>query len=608
MQGSLLLRRALVFLSVLSFLAMRPALLARQRGEPQQPQATFRARVTAVPIDVRVIDQSGRPVADLTQADFTIFEDDVRQPIAHFSRQVLTAQEPGPALRARADVPAFEAAPQKHRVFLIVLGTNALRTRSLPAVTAGGSVSEPPPWMAEPSKALDGLLHLVHDRLLPQDQVAVLASSRASDFTANHEAVAKLLEAFQQSEAAGTAALERERALATVTRPPESVVDVSAADMEQLGFAEYVEARNRRTSDLENVHYGIRYLRYMEGEKHLIYVTSQGMVQPSPGTLENQAWEDPKQLAAAASDARVALHVIQTGGIPSSTGNFQPAQPVMTPLIRVPGQAYWGTGNSGGVTAGGASGGSPQSSSPQPGWDRPPGDPPVPIPGMDARGIQALSDLRTLARLTGGLASIMSSTADAVDRIDAQTRVDYLLAYYPSNVSQDGRYRAIRVDVNRSGVTVLFRHGYYARENVPGIDRRSVVTQGRLTAAMTSTREIRDIGLYVTPTFTKAREGKGGQMLVTMTIDGARLGWTTDELSRRVARLEVGVFCGDSREKIVGQALRTLDITLTERRFAASKAIPYSVQVPLKASARFVKVIVYDYEANILGSKVVIVK
>jgi hypothetical protein len=336
------------------------------------------------------------------------------------------------------------------------------------------------------------------------------------------------------------------------------------------------------------------------------------MVQPMTGTVENQAWQTPEQLAAAASDARVALHVIQTGGISSTPGDFLPALPVMTPLLLLPGLAYFGSGNSGAVAASSGAGtsGAPRADVSQPGWDRPPIDPPVGVPGGNAMSLQALSDLRTLAFLTGGTASIMTRATSAVERIDAQTRVHYVLAYYPSNGAPDGRYRAVRVEVNRADVTVLFRHGYYARQQNASMNRRSVVTEGRLRAAMTSAREFRDIGLRVTPTFTPSRSGKGGDILLRMVIDGRRLGWTTDDLMRRVARLEVGVFCGDAKERIVGQATRTLDVSLTEARFErlAAEGVPYSVRIPVTSPTRFVKVIVYNYEANLLGSAVVQMK
>ena len=569
--------------------------------QPQQPPPTFRSGVTAVPIDVRVIDREGKPVTDLKQEDFAVFEDDVRQPVVHFFQQVLVARPPGPALRARSDAPSFDGSPQTHRIFLVVLGAGALGSRPL---GPGTSI------VADASKALEGLLHLVRDRLLRQDQVALLAYNRATDFSADHEGVARVLERFQESEEDGLAALGWHSVPTPVEPPADSVFAVAPADLSpsvenELGFAEYVNARNRPTGDVENLYYGIKYLRFMAGEKHLIYVTATGIVQPLPGTLESsqaKPWEDLKQLAATASDARVALHVIHTGGIPADPRPFLPPLPLMTPLIIVPGQAYFLS------TASSTPGtGSAPKAPRQPGWDRPAPAAPVPIPGMDAVGLKALADLRTLAFLTGGHASIMEDAGRAVDRIDAETRVVYLLAYYPPNPVSDGRSRSVRVEVNRPGVTVRFRHGYQAEQQAGSLSRRAVVADGRLIAAASITSQFRDIRISATPTFTKSRTGKSGEMLVQMVIDAARLVWTTDDLSRRVARLDVAVYCGDTREKLVGQTRRMLNVALTDERFGqiTKQGLAYSVWIPLVAQPRYLKVVVYNYEADLVGSTVV---
>src|SRR3954469_3645068 len=49
------------------------------------PQATFRAAVDLVQIDVAVLDGKRRPVRGLTAADFTLFEDGRPQPIVAFT-------------------------------------------------------------------------------------------------------------------------------------------------------------------------------------------------------------------------------------------------------------------------------------------------------------------------------------------------------------------------------------------------------------------------------------------------------------------------------------------------------------------------------------------
>jgi hypothetical protein len=58
-----------------------------QTSALQQAAPVFRAEASLVPVDVRVVDKNGRPITDLTQADFSVFENGVRQEISQFLAQ-----------------------------------------------------------------------------------------------------------------------------------------------------------------------------------------------------------------------------------------------------------------------------------------------------------------------------------------------------------------------------------------------------------------------------------------------------------------------------------------------------------------------------------------
>jgi VWFA-related protein len=159
---------------------MAISLLGAHGGDAQQqpPQASFRSRITIVPLDVRVLDRNGKPVTDLKQEDFTIFEDEVPQPIRYFSSQSLSAQTPATAGQPelRKALTAEGLAPQNRRVFLILLGRGRMKG---------------------PSKEIPALLEFLQKRVLPQDQVAVLAFNRGTDFTTDHEAVRAVVERYR---------------------------------------------------------------------------------------------------------------------------------------------------------------------------------------------------------------------------------------------------------------------------------------------------------------------------------------------------------------------------------------------------------------------------
>jgi hypothetical protein len=75
------------------------ATVAFQTPLAPQQLPIFRGGTNIVPLTVSVVDKQGKPVTDLTQADFTVYENGVRQNIRSFFSQSLTPQatviEPG---------------------------------------------------------------------------------------------------------------------------------------------------------------------------------------------------------------------------------------------------------------------------------------------------------------------------------------------------------------------------------------------------------------------------------------------------------------------------------------------------------------------------------
>lgn len=88
------------------------------------------------------------------------------------------------------------------------------------------------------------------------------------------------------------------------------------------------------------------------------------------------------------------------------------------------------------------------------------------IKGMlDQAYLMADSYLRELADRSGGQvqrADTLAMLPQAFAAIAAELRTQYLLGYYPTNRSKDGRYRKIQVKTTRKDVSVRARPGYSA--------------------------------------------------------------------------------------------------------------------------------------------------
>lgn len=79
---------------------------------------------------------------------------------------------------------------------------------------------------------------------------------------------------------------------------------------------------------------------------------------------------------------------------------------------------------------------------------------------------QARSNMRQLALASGGQIFEAKSLEDlepVYAQVAEELRSVYSLAYYPKNQNFDGQWRRVEVRVNRAGVSVRTRAGYFAR-------------------------------------------------------------------------------------------------------------------------------------------------
>jgi len=93
----------------------------------------------------------------------------------------------------------------------------------------------------------------------------------------------------------------------------------------------------------------------------------------------------------------------------------------------------------------------------------------VAIYPIDARGLSISTDtdsietMREMARETGGRAYVnQNEIKDGVAQALADQSAVYTLGYYPENKKYDGQYRSIKVKLNKPGVELFHRRGYYA--------------------------------------------------------------------------------------------------------------------------------------------------
>ncbi len=224
------------------------------------------------------------------------------------------------------------------------------------------------------------------------------------------------------------------------------------------------------------------------------------------------------------------------------------------------------------------------------------------VPGPTFTESFALATLRTMANLTGGHASIYSYADTALDAIDRSTRFQYLLGYSPTNSAWDGRYRRIQVKVNRPGVTVASRSGYYGRQQLVPYNREDFLTYSRVTAAALYPDQVRDIKLKLEASLQR-RDGGEGDVVVDLTIDISRLALDASP-GVREGELTVALYCADADGRSTCDAWKKITISVTDDNYkqALRDGVEYTLRLPAKNSSRMLKAVVYDYRADVVGT------
>ncbi len=601
---------------LLMFLAVVIPTTFSQRPVP----GTIRVDVTAIPVDVIVTDSLGRSVSGLTPADFIVLEDGVQQEISHFA---VSQFGPGPRL---GEVPARPAEAQpsvipvlNYRNFVIVLGrgrhaqnfdtmkqliafVNQLGPEDQIAVLAYGRATkfttdhrsvvtllerfarENPYIETTLEGMVRGLAAIYGTRKVPprtQERVDrifdVEALSSKQALNANLAQLEGQKEKDRQAFEVDEQAVVRrrdisrdERAIETNTRrtAPATVTGhgISEFDLLKLShttdlpFEDYLAVRGNTSQDLENIFSAIEYLRFMEGEKHLLFLTGQGLFLPN--------LEDDDSLASTASDARVRIHVIQTGGMD-----------IKDPVIQRSNEF------------------NPVELQERPGYDLSRGR------AGYFSNFFAIASLHKIAELTGGQAFTRSDIGDAFRSIGSATSLIYSLAYRPTNKNFDRKFRRIDVRMRQSGFRVYARRGYYARPTLEPYDRLKFMTYARTVAAAQYPGQVKDIPLDAD--IEKKRIGNGRLEITVKARIKVKETMFEPENDVLTGLLAVNYFLVNDDGQIKAEAWDTLDMNLSQASYQEALAqgvtAQETFQVDPGALHARLKLIVYHPKTDTLG-------
>ncbi len=207
------------------------------------------------------------------------------------------------------------------------------------------------------------------------------------------------------------------------------------------------------------------------------------------------------------------------------------------------------------------------------------------------------STMRTLAERTGGRAFYNSNDlAGAFRRAADDSRLTYLLGYYPSDDDWDGRFRKTRVEVKRPGVKLHYRDGYFALPDEP---RNREYREETLEAAMFSPVEASALGLTV-----RADLSEKNELTLFIGVDPRDITFRPKE-SEWECELDVWLVQLDRQEKHLDTIARTNKLRLGQldyERIMRTRGLVLPEKMKPSKKALLVRVMVRDVDSGALGS------
>jgi VWFA-related protein len=387
-----------------------------EAGQPEaaeaQEQPVFRTGINFVRVDVIATDRQGNPVTDLTPEDFQVFEDGKPQTVETFRLvkiDATTTDYTTRAIRTREDEQTA-AADDNARIFVFFLDDYNVRLGS--SMAARKPISD-----------------FVRNQLAPNDLVAIMYPLSPLDgvvLTRNHESVIRAIENFQgrKFQYEPRNAIEER-----YTNQPTEIVErirrqVSLSALKGLA----VKPGSLREGRKAIILLSEGYTAMLPPQMRDAMAGMPGLGNPNRGNPmagENSLAEDRARNMAefdlqtelqlvfdAANRSNTAIYAVDPRGL--STGEFDIADNVG---MRQSQEALRST----------------------------------------------LSSLQTLAENTDGRAIVnRNDLAKGMEQIIRDSSAYYLLGYNSSQAPQDGKFHAIRVRINRPGVQVRARKGYWA--------------------------------------------------------------------------------------------------------------------------------------------------
>lgn len=522
---------------------------AQEKKEADKSETfTFRVPVDVVVVNVMVNDKQGNPVKDLTRDDFKVYEDGKPQPIHTF------ALESYKAIQAADDAGKSDPAPQS----AAQEDPGSSLPRMISFVVDDVATSERSYF----NYVSEAIQKTVLAGLGPSDVVALMTASGSLNqpFTSDRELLLSLardlykkvgrLPGFK-SDCPDLTDLQAQQIQNQVSDPrpmrvaiTETVIcrnlnTVPNADQIAEGMVrsaasqQFEENQFRYRGLLTSVKQHIRSLRHFEAKKSLILF--------SDGFLSDYVRYELQEVVDTALRSGVIFNTVDARGL--YTMSYEAKDSVIGAVDQ---ETFAILSQK---------------------------------PLMRMEDIRAQEDpLRQLSGETGGQhVGNTNDLASGIRKILDSQSFYYVLTYSTPNAKMDGRYHKIKVEVNRPGLQVTYRKGYYAPKEQLTFERRK---KEDILEALQAPGNLNEIPIQLSYNYFQLDESRYQLALMTrVNIRGLKF---LEEDSRHKNLFNLVVVAFDENDRYIDGLEKSMDLNLTNPSYTALLNHGFTSKVDIK--------------------------
>ena len=515
--------------------------LAAQQA-PQAPTSQGRIRVTTELVLVNVVarDKKGNLIRDLKKEDFTLLEDGKKQEISTFDfenvDQVLSAGAPEATVSGMAGAGAILRAVKSAAASLDA------RDRRLMLFFFDFSAMDP----EQIDRAVDAAKNFVSTKMQPADLVALVSLATNMhvdlDFTDDKQKLLAALSAYTSGEGQGFDNGDTGSAEGAA----ETGGSFSADDTDYNTFS-----ADRKLLALQSL---MQSLGKLSQKKSLIYF-SNGISQSG---MDNHS--ALRAATAAAVKANVSIYSMDLRGL----------------------QAFPPGGEAQAASLHGQSAYSGQS-----------------VLNDLNNNLSSQETLATLSSDTGGKSFFDSNDFGGVfSQVQKDTSAYYVLGFVSNNPLKDGRYRHLKVQINRADVKLDYRSGYYTDRDFEHLGKadREQQLEDELAAQLSQV----DVPLYAGAAYFR-HDDSHYYLAVSLVIPGSQIPFVT-ERDKDNATIDI---IGQVLEggKFPGGRLRdTVKLAVESTQQVRRKNVQYNTGFVLAPASYHLKFVVRENQTGRMGS------